>query len=181
MRTRAAHWPHGTTRRGIAVLVVSGIALALAACRSPNVDTRPATVLYQDRVVELDRTLADGTDLWVLPADLPRVNDFELKPEGACLADLCIPVRQDRDSAMFVRRAQEGWFNVTELARRLQQPFVADHERHVWSFGVVPVARNSFFQSAMAPDFALPDRNGKLVRLSDFRGKKVLVVTWASW
>ena len=33
----------------------------------------------------------------------------------------------------------------------------------------------------MAPDFALPDREGKLVRLSDFKGKKVLIVTWASW
>ncbi|MCZ6597977.1 MAG: redoxin domain-containing protein [Planctomycetota bacterium] len=33
----------------------------------------------------------------------------------------------------------------------------------------------------LAPDFALPDRHGNLVRLSDFRGKKVLLYTWASW
>jgi peroxiredoxin len=33
----------------------------------------------------------------------------------------------------------------------------------------------------MAPDFAVPDRRGNPVRLSGFRGKKVLVVTWASW
>ncbi len=32
----------------------------------------------------------------------------------------------------------------------------------------------------MAPDFALEDREGNVVRLSDFRGKKVLIVTWAS-
>jgi peroxiredoxin len=33
----------------------------------------------------------------------------------------------------------------------------------------------------MAPDFEMKDRAGKLVRLSDFRGKKVMLVTWASW
>lgn len=34
----------------------------------------------------------------------------------------------------------------------------------------------------MAPDFALPDPSGKVVRLSDFRGKKAVFVNfWASW
>ena len=163
-------------------------ALTAAACarsgerqQAPTAQAGPTTVLYQDRVVELERTLNDPNDLWILPQDLPRINDFVLKPEGACLAELCIPVRQDRDSEMFVTRADQGWFNVTELARRLQQAFVVDEEHSVWSFGNIPVTRNAFLQSAMAPDFALPNRDGKLVRLSDFRGKKVLVITWASW
>jgi hypothetical protein len=149
--------------------------------QAPAAQAGPTTVLYQDRVVLLERTLPDPNDLWVVPDDLPRINDFVLKPEGACLAELCIPVRQDRDSDIFVTRAAQGWFNVTELARRLQQAFVVDEERSVWSFGNIPVTRNAFLQSAMAPDFALPDREGKLVRLSDFKGKKVLIVTWASW
>ena len=33
----------------------------------------------------------------------------------------------------------------------------------------------------LAPDFALEDLQGNTVRLSDFRGKKVLVNFWASW
>ena len=156
-------------------------AVVLAAAAVPTAQTGPTTVLYQNRVVELERTLPDPNDLWVLPQDLPRINDFELKPEGACLAELCVPVRQDRDSEIFVTRARQGWFNVTELARRLQQAFVVDHEHSVWSFGNIPVTRNAFLDSAMAPDFALPNREGKLVRLSDFKGKKVLIVTWASW
>ncbi len=49
---------------------------------------RPAvaevTVLFNDAVVSVERTLADPNDLWVLPADLTRINGFELKPEGAC-------------------------------------------------------------------------------------------------
>jgi len=41
--------------------------------------------------------------------------------------------------------------------------------------------RGSFYSSRIAPDFAVADRKGKIVHLSDFRGKKVLVFTWASW
>src|SRR6185312_10013115 len=33
----------------------------------------------------------------------------------------------------------------------------------------------------MAPDFALPDESGRLVRLSDSRGKVVLLNFWATW
>ena len=139
------------------------------------------TVLYDDRVVELTRTLADPNDLWVVPRDLPRVNGFELKPEGACLDELCVPVLQDRDSEMFVRRSGQAWFNVTELAGKLEQAYVANHDDGVWSFGEIPVTRGAFLNSAIAPDFSLPNREGTLVRLSDFRGKKVLILTWASW
>ncbi len=82
---------------------------------------------------------------------------------------------------MFVTRRGQPWFNVTELARKLEQAYVVDHDHHVWSFGEVPVTRTSFLNAAIAPDFALPNRAGDLVRLSDFRGKKVFIVTWASW
>ena len=177
--------------RGTRLILACTVAMMAVSCargkmRPETARTRRsgrgrATILFQDRVVEIDRTLNDPNDLWVVPGDLPRINDFVLKPEGACLAELCIPVRQDRDSEMFVTRAGQGWFNVTELARKLQQAFAVDREHAVWSFGNIPVTRNAFLQSAMAPDFALPDRDGKLVRLSDFRGKKVLVITWASW
>ena len=32
-----------------------------------------------------------------------------------------------------------------------------------------------------APEFSLKDINGKLFKLSDFRGRKVVLVFWASW
>ena len=35
--------------------------------------------------------------------------------------------------------------------------------------------------TGVAPDFELPDMQGKIVRLSSFRGKYVLVDFWASW
>ena len=33
----------------------------------------------------------------------------------------------------------------------------------------------------IAPDFSLTDKNGKLVRLSDFKGKYIIMLFWASW
>ncbi len=141
----------------------------------------PAVVLYQGQTVTIDATLADPNDLWVQPADLPRVNGFTLKPEGACLDAICVPVKQNEDGPLYVTREEKGWFNVTELARKLGQVFVRDADSGVWSFGEIPAEQASYLQSAVAPDFELKDRSGKTVKLSDFRGKKVLIQTWASW
>ena len=145
------------------------------------VAAEPVTVLYDDQVITVAETLADPNDLWVLPEDLPRINGFELKPEGACFGALCVPVLQDRDSELFVTRSGQGWFNVSELARKLEQAFVFDADHHVWSFGQIPLTRREFLRLGMAPDFELPNRDGEMVRLSDFRGKKLLLMTWASW
>jgi len=143
----------------------SGAGLALAA------PSAPVTVLYDDRTVAVDRTRADPNDLWVRAADLPRINQFEVKPQGACRADLCIPVPKTLRSG--------EWFNLTGFARRIHQSVVSDSG--VWSFGEIPLTRGEFYRSRVAPDFAAPDRRGRIVHLSDFRGKKILVFTWASW
>jgi hypothetical protein len=135
---------------------------------------RRATLLFDDKSTTLDRIELDGTGaLWIAKGDLPRVNGFEIKPEGACRADLCIPIPADMTRGDF--------FNLTAFARRVGQAVVYDPDSSVWSFGEIPILRSSFLESRMAPEFAVPDRTGRVVRLSDFRGKKVLVVTWASW
>ena len=40
---------------------------------------------------------------------------------------------------------------------------------------------NVLGQEAIAPQFALKDVNGRTVRLSDYRGKVVLINFWATW
>jgi len=148
------------------LIASAGPAAAIAA---PSAST--TTVLYNDSTVKLDKIRPDAKDLWVRAADLPRINEFELKPQGACRADMCIPVAKTLKNG--------PWFNLTGFSRKLGQAYVSDSG--VWSFGDIPVMRGSFYSSRIAPDFAVPDRTSKLVHLSDFRGKKVLVFTWASW
>ncbi len=122
---------------------------------------------------------ADG--FWVTPGELTAINDFVLKPEGACLDELCIPVERSGAEAVVREAEGETRFDLYGFATRVRQPWVTDEASSTTSFGPIPAARASFLQSAMAPDFELPDRHGEMRRLSDLRGKKVLIVTWASW
>lgn len=138
-------------------------------------------VLYGDQAVQVNSVLSDPNDLWVLPSELPSINGFVLKPEGACIDDICIPIRQDEDSSIFITRQGKAWFNVSELAKRLNQAIAVDHDTGVWSFGAIPARRSGFINHGLAPDFSLPDLNGNLVSLADFKGKKVMLLTWASW
>jgi hypothetical protein len=134
-------------------------------------------VLYDDKSVSLDHvgpaTARDGDALWIRRRDLPRVNRFEVKPQGACRADVCIPIPASMQRG--------GYFDLTAFARKVGQAVVADKPARVWSFGEIPVITGAFLGSRQAPDFTVPDRRGRPVHLSQFRGKKVLVVTWASW
>ncbi len=129
------------------------------------------TVLYGDKSVDVVPGRAGSNDLWVQAAELEGINGFELKPQGACREDVCIPVGKTL--------RQGKLFNLSGFAHQVHQPVVADSG--VWSFGDIPLLRSSFVESRIAPDFAVPDRKGRVVHLSDFRGKKVLIVTWASW
>ncbi len=138
-------------------------------------------VLANDAVTTLSDSLEDADALWIASDELGKAIGFELKPEGACQGDLCVPIRQDEDNELFKIADGKKWVNASLLATKLDQPFLSDADSEVWSFGAIPATRVSTLESAMAPDFEIADRNRKMIRLSDYRGKKVLLVTWASW
>ena len=135
-----------------------------------------ATVLYQGRRITLEE-VGGGDRLLIRPEDLVRVNGFEVKPQGACFGDLCVPL----DDALFVEREGLRWLDLTAFADLLEQPWVADAEENVWSFAEIPAKRESMMVDGEAPELEVTDRQGNVVRLADLRGKKTLVVTWSSW
>ena len=63
----------------------------------------------------------------------------------------------------------------------LRQPIARDEPNQIWLFGPRPEARMKVLQSLEAPDFTLPDLDGRMHSLSQQRGKKVLLVAYASW
>ncbi|MCR9279863.1 MAG: hypothetical protein NXH85_18035 [Pseudomonadaceae bacterium] len=134
------------------------------------------SVLYQGNTIVLEET-GPGDGLLIRPEDLPRINGFELKPEGACYADMCIPLGDD----VLIEKEGGNWFDLAAFADLLGQPYVVDTDLNVWSFAEIPAKRDSMMVDAMAPDFEVEDRSGKVIRMADFKGKKALIVTWSSW
>ena len=127
-----------------------------------------------------------GTDeLWVSKTELPGAVGWEIKPEGVCAGEVCIPLRDGRETELLAKRDGEELLNVAGFARHVGQPFAHSAEGKVWSFGA---PRHEWERwgagtggAEMAPDFALPDKNGRVWSLADFRKRKVFLVTWASW
>jgi AhpC/TSA family len=138
-----------------------------------------STVIYDDVATELVAQPEAG-DLWIGSGDLCRATGFDLKPQGVCRGELCYPLPPPRRSELLRDQSGQSWFNLTGFARLLGQPVAHDAAHSAWYFGVRPDQRPQL-ASLEAPDFTLPDLDGKLHSLSDFRGKKVFLVTWASW
>jgi len=137
------------------------------------------TVIYGDRESELVGAAAEGDDLWLPLDDLRRSTGWEVRPEGACLDDVCVPIPTGREGEFL--RDGGSHFNLTALARLLGQPVLHDEPHDVWLFGQAAAARRGRLLSLEAPDFTLPDLEGRPNSLSDYRGKKVFLVSWASW
>jgi len=136
------------------------------------------TVLWEETVTEVP-TATTGGDLWISPADLSRATGFVLKPEGVCRDELCVPIPRAQEAEFLARRSGRISFNLTAFARLLKRPAARDEALSVWYFG--PRADGPWPSSLQAPNFTLPDMAGVKHSLSDFLGKKVLLVTWASW
>ena len=58
---------------------------------------------------------------------------------------------------------------------------IASDNRDVWALGAPADERNAALEGLAAPDFTLPDVNGVPRSLSQLKGKKVFLATWASW
>ena len=162
-------------------------AMLIGLCLSFNVyaaETKRAVVIYDDKATEVKAAIAPSNkpdDLWISLADLKSSTGFENKPQGVCRAELCFPLPKKRRAEFLKPEGKVSWFNLTEFARLVNQPVARDAELSTWYFGLRSEVQNSLSANLMAPDFTLPDKDGKLHSLKDFRGKKVLIVTWASW
>jgi hypothetical protein len=144
-------------------------------------DAKGRVVIYGGVATEVSAGPEASDDLWVSPADLTKATKFELKPEGVCAGHLCFPLPKDREDKFVTRSGGNSSFNLSEFARLMRMPAAHDAKNGVWYFGPRPEEQNGYLQSLIAPDFKLADLEGKNHSLADFRGKKVLLITWASW
>ncbi len=128
-------------------------------------------VINQETNTRVDIDERDGFSLSA--EALTDATGWTIKPEGFCLGDICVPagdaVRAD------------GAVDLNKFGERLGRPVVIDQEENVVSLGAAARDRGDTLQSLDAPDFTLPDLDGNLHSLSEYRGKKILLAAYASW
>jgi hypothetical protein len=161
--------------------VCSGLLLLLLLATVPaSAKELHATIVYDDVATDISSARQDTSQLWISTVDLRRATRFELKPQGVCRDELCFPLPKSRQQEFLHKDGGQSWFNMTAFAQLVHQPVAHDAALSTWYFGLRSDQRQ-VLNSLQAPDFTLPDLHGKPHRLSDFRGKKILLVTWASW
>lgn len=119
----------------------------------------------------------DGDQLWLGRDDLRTATGFELKPEGLCRDELCYPLPPGREAEF----ARDGRVNVAAFWRHRGGALAASKDGGTWVLGDAKDEYASRVETLEAPDFTLPDASGQMHSLSDYRGQKVLLTTWASW
>jgi hypothetical protein len=119
-------------------------------------------------------TVADER-VFVPAVDLARATGWALKPEGLCREAVCVPVR---DRAALVGAAG---VDLAAFAAALGRPLALDAEEGAAALGTAAADRAASLASLEAPDFSLPDLAGRLHTLSEHRGKKALLIAYASW
>lgn len=105
-------------------------------------------------------------------ADVAGRTGWDAKPQGLCRGEVCVPAPGSlRD---------DGTVDIEIMAQRLGMPLMHDAEHGVWALGPA-TATGRALSTAVAADPELIDRRGNSFRLSSLRGRKVLLVAWASY
>ncbi|MBI1734553.1 MAG: hypothetical protein HYR51_05205 [Candidatus Rokubacteria bacterium] len=130
------------------------------------------TIVDDGRATEVRATRADGRVR--IDADaVERALGWELTDDGLCREGLCVPAPPAWSPA--------GGVALDELATVLGRPLALDADERVAWLGGAADERARTLRALTAPDFALADLDGRVHRLAEHRGTKVLLVVWASW
>ncbi|MCW5634040.1 MAG: hypothetical protein KIT17_11965 [Rubrivivax sp.] len=135
------------------------------------------TVLHEQRATPCPEGQAAGDGLWLDAAAIERATGWAWKPEGLCHGDTCVPLPPAGADAL----VRDGRLDLAAVWRRSGQPVVHDAASRTWVLGTGATQRAAAMATLEAPDFELPDLDGRRHRLSSFRGRKVFLATWASW
>jgi hypothetical protein len=139
--------------------------------------SRRFTVIQADGATEVD-AIADPHHATVRlsAAAVAQSLGWQRKAEGLCRGDVCIPSRR-----LAGVEDADGLIDLAALASLLARPVAIDVDAGAAFVGVAAPDRAAHLARFDAPDFTLPDLDGRRHALSEHRGKKVFLATWASW
>ncbi len=125
-------------------------------------------------VLEIDGAPSDGRVL-TDHAGVTAALGWEMKPEGLCRGDVCVPVR---DPAAVVT---DDGIDLTAVAGLLGMSTLVDEEAGVVAVSAPAGDRRAALVGRQAPNFVLPDLDGDLHSLEQFKDRKRLLIAFASW
>ncbi len=134
------------------------------------------TLLTENGVVTVDARV-NGDDLWLSSEETESATGWSLKEEGLCKGSVCVPIPVSGTPEL----VSGNEINLAGFWHHMNRPVLRDEAGEAWILGESADDRTVQLQSLDAPDFTLPDVNGNLHSLSDYRGKKVYLCSWASW
>ena len=130
--------------------------------------------VVSDEVRVVEAVVADGRILVDRDA-LDAALGWQLKPEGLCRDDVCIPVR---DAAALV---VDERVDLSAVAGALHREAVVDADARIAAVALPAEQRARALDDLEAPTFTLADLDGRLHDLEEWRGRKKLLVAFASW
>ena len=130
--------------------------------------------IVTDQTVTVDAAV-DGDRLLIDPNALHSAIGWELKREGLCRENVCVPVR-DRQALMMGSKLDIG-----AVADALGRLSVVDADAGIAVLALPKESRRAALDDHRAPLFTLPDLDGVDHDLDEWRGRKKLLVAFASW
>lgn len=132
------------------------------------------TLIARAREQRVESVYADGR--YRIPASMVHAAlGWELKSAGLCRGDTCISTRSAPELVT------DAGMDLAAFAGLIGAPMATDCDAHIVALADSVAYRRDLLAKGVAPDFELPDLKGAFHRLSNYRGRKVLLVTWASW
>jgi hypothetical protein len=132
------------------------------------------TLIDGERVAEVPARIA-GERVRLDPAALKDALGWEVHEGLLCSDAMCVPVADE------VTLVSDEGIDLAALASTLDRALAVDVTERAAFLGGSARERAQALASQHAPDVALPDLDGRLHSLSEQRGKKILLVAWASW
>jgi hypothetical protein len=130
--------------------------------------------IVTDEAVTVDATV-DGDRLLLRADGLRAATGWEWKPEGLCRDGVCVPVR-DRERLLVGDRLDVG-----AVADALGRPAVVDAPAGLAAIAHATESRADALRTRHVPDFRLRDLDGVDHDFAQWRGRKRLLVAFASW
>ena len=132
------------------------------------------TLLDEDSPLQVP-AIVDADGVRLSPDVVQRSLGWRLEAAGLCRGDTCVPVRPEHGLL------RDDGLDLRALASLLDRPLALDVDERIACLGASAAERGHRLRSLDAPEFTLPDLGGHSHSLSEHRGRKVLLLAWASW